>query len=234
MALEGAWEVIYPYDKLVIFQMLYYDGVPVTTLLEEIPELYATISDDPEMQKIDPSKLAYVPREHINKDSGLPPRAYTMFSSWPVERETLPLVQSVVLEFDTEKPAPGLGWWFPEASFQWTTNEVATLNLPLATDRSYAIEFRIVASMAPDILDSLTLSVNGEPITLTHHQDAVGVTIFYGTIPRSALGSAANTTMTSLEFAVNRVVSPQSLGISEDVRTLGIAFDWLRIRQIDG
>jgi hypothetical protein len=34
---------------------------------------------------------------------------------------------------------------------------------------------------------------------------------------------------TTLQFCVNRVVTPKSLGINADTRTLAVPFDWLRI-----
>ncbi|MCC7452120.1 MAG: hypothetical protein IT324_32245 [Anaerolineae bacterium] len=141
-------------------------------------------------------------------------------------------VDSVQMEFD--EPVPGEGWAAPESSLQkslcWMTATTATINRWLQAQHSYQVEFRVVSALTPDTLDSLTLTVNDVPITLTRRRDQTGATILNATIPREVV--SRNTTNTLFTFRINRVMSPQSLGIGADTRLLGVQFDWLRVRQL--
>lgn len=138
------------------------------------------------------------------------------------------------LEFDYG--APGMEWGDPEVAsggttYMWMTAATSTLFLPLATEQDAAIQFRVIMAMAPDILQSLTLRVNDQPIALTSTADSGGGTIFRGTISRAVL--AADARYTRLAFQVNRTLVPaDTLPDSHDPRTLGVAFDWLRVAPV--
>ncbi len=142
-------------------------------------------------------------------------------------------MQSVTVDFDS--PPPGKGWSYQETTatgetFTWNTAAITTLYFPLATDGNANLEFRVVMTMAPDILQSLTLQVNGQPIELNSTNEPQGGTIFRGTIPQSVL--AANERTTVFSFHINHSLIPQFiLPDSDDPRTLGLAFDWLRIER---
>jgi hypothetical protein len=83
--------------------------------------------------------------------------------------------------------------------------------------------------MAPDILQSLTLYVNNQPIQLNSTSDGGGGKLFQGIIPESTL--AANTRSTVLTFHINRTLVPELvIPGSSDSRSLGLAFDWLNIK----
>jgi hypothetical protein len=141
-------------------------------------------------------------------------------------------LESITLDFDS--PAPGNGWSYPEISpsgetFLWTSLPTATLFLPLATDHDALLEFRVIMAMASDLLDGLTLSVNDEPIELVSVRDDAGAGIFHGTITRSIL--AAGSKPVVLTFHIDRTLIPVFvLPNSDDLRTLGLAFDWLHIQ----
>jgi len=141
-------------------------------------------------------------------------------------------LNEIDLNFDT--PAPGDGWSYQETtptseSFTWMTATTANLYLPLAINHSASLEFRVLMDMAPDILRSLTLRVNDQPVDLTAQTEENGAVIFRARLPRSAL--AANTRATILTFQINRTLIPKLiLPGSDDMRALGLAFDWLRIR----
>ena len=138
---------------------------------------------------------------------------------WPQPRRTLRL------EFD--QAVPGAGWAGPEVTpsgetFQWMGAETATLDLPLAPDCRFDISFRILMAMAPDILNSLTLSTADQPLALTYQPDSQ---TFHGLIPLTAITADE----TRLAFQVNRIISPKEAGFSDDSRSLALAFDWLQV-----
>ncbi|MFO1483981.1 MAG: hypothetical protein U1F71_11555 [Verrucomicrobiaceae bacterium] len=186
--------------------------------------------------------LDEVPREYLppgvtaRRSEPVPPgsppaRARTLLVSWPFKMPPVHLSarSSVRMEFDREIQGNG-GWWLEsQYSKAWMCATTATLDTRLATERSYYdVSFGIAMAMAPDILESLTLRVNDESIPLILDRGAGGAGMFHGVIPQSAV--LKNPELTRLTFQVNRVVTPKSLGMNEDTRTLALLFDWLRIR----
>jgi len=158
------------------------------------------------------------------------------------EAQTVPYLASnppITLEFN--QPVSGEGWADPEiwsgqlfqnASYQWTANEIATINILLdeidrAAGDEISIQFRVISAMTPDILDSVTLSVSDEQIALRSGFDEEGATIFRGTMSQLTLNT--NLGPITLSIEVDRLVTPQSLGTNNDSRMLGVAIDWLRI-----
>jgi hypothetical protein len=143
-----------------------------------------------------------------------------------------PRLPRLSLNFDS--PTPGDGWALERTlndgpTFQWMAATASTLYLPLAIDHSLHIEFRVIFAMAPDILQSLTLYVNNQPIQLNSTSDGGGGKLFQGIIPESTL--AANTRSTVLTFHINRTLVPELvIPGSSDSRSLGLAFDWLNIK----
>jgi hypothetical protein len=136
-------------------------------------------------------------------------------------------------EFDT--PAPGEGWspWLESTpageTFQWMDATTATVLLPLAADRDVWLEFRVIHSMAPEILRSLTVSANDRPVSLVPGPEPGGGTIFRGLILRQTLAAAAGPT--EITFRISHTLIPrQILPDSDDDRTLGLALDWLQVR----
>ncbi|MBW4517311.1 MAG: sulfotransferase family protein [Timaviella obliquedivisa GSE-PSE-MK23-08B] len=130
------------------------------------------------------------------------------------------------LDFDFNQALSGSGWHLREGSettFRWTGPGItSTLDLPLAIEQDLTVEFCIINTLAPDILQSLTLQVNDRPIPLgilySH-----GITLVQALIPRVALIS--NTPFTRLKFQVNRTISPQDLNPHDpDRRPVGLAF----------
>jgi len=138
----------------------------------------------------------------------------------PVERPN-----RLRVEFDS--PIDGTGWEQPTAdqSQLWTLEKRATMNFHLPTDSDLEVQFKIDLALQQDILDSLRVTVNGEPLTLEKNEDATP--IFRAIIPKALLRDE-----TELAFIVNRLVSPASLGVNSDTRGLGLLFDWLEIRPV--
>jgi hypothetical protein len=132
------------------------------------------------------------------------------------------------------QPLRGSGWQrrefpSPDTVFRWTGDTVSTLDLPLAIDQDLQIEFCIIDVLAADVLQSLTLKVEGEAdslrypqgvaLSVLYHYDTT--TILQGTLPCSALTAP----FTRLTFKINRTLSPHSLNPNEpDTRSVGLAF----------
>jgi hypothetical protein len=132
------------------------------------------------------------------------------------------------VDFSFSQPAPGTGWSVPENNrFTWMNARQATLEYTLATDRSYRITFHVFAGMTTQILNSLRLSVNGQHILLSKETATAGGWVYSGVIPKSVLG--ARSEKTQLTFQVDNVISSRELGVNEDMRTLAVLFEWLRL-----
>lgn len=134
------------------------------------------------------------------------------------------------LGFEFDNIASGPGWHGQEVTpdgqtFQWM-KESAVLILPLATDHNLTLRFRVRPALAPDILPSLMLAVNGHPVALAGQPEANGDTTFEAVIPKALLD---NPRYTQLVFRVSRTVIPDDLYGNGDTRALGLAFDWLRV-----
>jgi hypothetical protein len=84
-------------------------------------------------------------------------------------------------------------------------------------------------TLQPEILDSFQLYANNVYIPTKRSSDAGCYSLFEGTIPKTIvnenpLGSTVFT------FRVDKTISPQELGINNDDRSLGLSFDWIRIK----
>ncbi len=141
------------------------------------------------------------------------------------------------LDFDFNLPAAGTGWYAPTrdysgATHQWTNAETATIELYLLSENDLRIAFRILRGMRPELVDSLSLSVNGRPIPLTMRRDEAGAYVFEGMIPASILGDWPD--ITQLAFHTGGVAPPAILEVDADTPRFGLLFDWLSIQPIAG
>jgi hypothetical protein len=158
-----------------------------------------------------------------------PPRAATMFSCEPAlscYRESTASATS----FDLPNTGPiGRGWRAPEpdaggGTFRWSLIVEPTVSVNLAHAVDLALEFHITMWLDRDVVDSLTLSLNGTMIPLTYEPAQPAGRLYHAVLPREVL--ARSSTHTNLVFHVNRLVPVPSV---PDVK-LGIALSSLRIR----
>jgi hypothetical protein len=143
----------------------------------------------------------------------------------------IPTTQTLNYSFD--QPLRGSGWQRREEpvsglTYRWTgSNTLSTLDLPIAITQDLTLEFRVICTnaIAPDILNSLTVTVNHTPIPLQIlHHDPV-MRLFQGTIPQSA---QIDRPFIRITFQVNRVVPFQSPR-SSDTRSVGVALNEVQI-----
>jgi len=140
------------------------------------------------------------------------------------------------IDYDFGKVLYGSGWQereiHPDSKviFRWTGPDTKSLiDFPLKQNRDLRIQFHVLDSMSPDILNSLQLKVNDTPIEIKKSKRIIhkSKAPFEGIIPASVLN---NTNYTRLTFQVNRTVSPKSTNPdSTDDRKMGLAFDWVKI-----
>lgn len=173
----------------------------------------------------------YRPFRLVDRGGSPPKRVWTLFARWPFPKQPPrpETVRSVAIEFESVLAFVGYGWSTPEGSRTWTNSQRSVLDLPLKRGEDYLLEFRIIRGIAPDVLRSLRVIVNGEPVEVSARKDQERATVYRGRIKGRTL--ALDATKTRVSFSVSRVASPASLGLNlDDRRTLGLYFDWLRIR----
>jgi len=138
------------------------------------------------------------------------------------------------LRFAFDHVLPGLEWHGVErdpinGTYQWSgPGTRSSLHLPLANDRDLQIELRVLPPLAPDVLDSLRLEVNGDEVALARRPDR-GATLFAGRITAEVLAKTPG--RPRLTFRVSRTIAPTDLdAASGDRRRLGLAFNWIEVR----
>jgi hypothetical protein len=146
-------------------------------------------------------------------------------SQYPAERS---------VHVDFTRPIHDMGWHHIErhpeyGRVRWTgPGTTASVDVPIAPGRDVRIAFRALASLAPDILERVTLRVNGIPISLDREQDAAGGIIFSGTVPGRALANGRPFARVTIETV--RTVRPIDLDpASGDDRALGVLVNWINL-----
>lgn len=141
---------------------------------------------------------------------------------------------NVRVEFD--RFPLGEGWFAPETDalgldYRWMSEKTASLVVPLPSDRSTAVEFRVLRAPTPEILNSIALTVNGERISLTYDNTS-GDNLFRGVVPAAAV-ALADPALATLTFQVDALESMKAVGEGADERRVGCAFDWLELRPVE-
>jgi hypothetical protein len=129
---------------------------------------------------------------------------------------------------------PGMGWHVAERHsvygvIRWSGPEtISYLRYPLKTDGDVMLKFSILQSIAPDILDSLIVRVNGRVIPLKKSRDEGGQIDFVANISRNVL--QISNELTVLAFEVKRAISPKDIDAqSPDARLLGLCYHKLSL-----
>ncbi|MBF2075098.1 MAG: sulfotransferase family 2 domain-containing protein [Synechococcales cyanobacterium C42_A2020_086] len=149
----------------------------------------------------------------------------------------IPPASTVVYDFC--QPLRGSGWQRREylelaepagqepLSYRWIgPNTEATLELPVATDQDLYLEFRLICTEAtlPEIVNSLTLAVNGQPLPFYKLHSDKGVQVLQARIPQAVLQS--DRPFTRITFRVSRTIVLNSINpLNPDMRLVGLAFN---------
>lgn len=156
-----------------------------------------------------------------------------------------PIVQSYVYDFD--QPLMGMGWQRRECpekmpTYRWTgPGTRSTLDLPVRAsadkskgksdkDKAFLLEFRTLCNeITPaDILNSLSVKVNGQPIVIQTLLGDQGTRFFQGEVPPGVVSDSQP--FTRLEFEVDRVTSLNELNpLDPDTRPVGLAFNFVQL-----
>ncbi len=124
----------------------------------------------------------------------------------------------------------GRGWWFREGldgqqpqSWRWTGPDAESeILFHLDSTRNYALSVRIVNAIVPELLDQLTISVNGSPVEMTRSTDALWGELFAGVVSSTLFAPGTPNTAVRFKVAGTKqfsVVDPTS----SDGRYCGIA-----------
>ena len=136
------------------------------------------------------------------------------------------------LHIDFTRPVSDAGWhdveFMPDGSrARWTgPGTTASIDAPIAPGRDLRVTFRVLAALAPDILERVSLRVNDVPIPLSHAPDTVGGTVFAGRVPREALGHERP--FARIVIGTGRTMRPVDFDpASDDERALGVLINWI-------
>lgn len=112
------------------------------------------------------------------------------------------------------------GWQPAEPEFAWTTGQAAlTFELPINTRGPLNLRVRLTGLIKPPELPAQLTEVFANGTKVADWQ--VGDTAdFHAVLPAEVAG--ANGGVINLEFRVPRAATPQSLGLGNDPRTLGV------------
>jgi hypothetical protein len=144
-----------------------------------------------------------------------------------------PLEPVSAYDFNCFQPIHGAGWHrrngknngviIRDTPFRWTgPGTVSTMDLPLKSEEDLTLRIDILNAIAPDVLDSLEIRVNGHGLRLTPLSKDPMSGIFYGVIHPAWLTS--DRPFSRIEFIVNRTASPQSIDpTNKDTRLVGLA-----------
>lgn len=170
----------------------------------------------------------YAPQARIAGNT-LTPRAATMFSCEPAFscfRDGRGSATSFDLPYTGEI---GRGWRDSEpdvggGTLRWSVSVTPVINISLASASDLALEFRVAEWLAPDVIDSLTLTVNDTAIPLTYEAGRPKGRLYRGVLPRDVI--ARSGARTQLMFHVSRL-TPVPTAPGEQ---LGFALSSLRLR----
>ncbi len=139
--------------------------------------------------------------------------------------------------YDFNQPLRGDGWQRREYPLHETTSyrwigpaPEATIDIPVATDTDALLEFQIICTTAtlPDIVNSLSLEVNQQPVTLGVLQGDQDYRALQAYVPKAILQS--DRPFTNLRFKVSQTLALNSINPKNpDVRLVGLAFSWFHL-----
>lgn len=143
--------------------------------------------------------------------------------------------------YDFNQPLRGDGWQrreYPQddpTSYRWIGPEpVATLDLPVSFDADACLEFQLICTTAtlPEILKSLTLQVNQQPVPYGLLQGDQDRRLLQAYIPAEVMRS--DRPFTQLKLQVSRTLALNSIDPKNpDTRLVGLAFNLFNLFPAD-
>jgi len=157
----------------------------------------------------------------ISTESDWPDADASGTSAWAGTRPTQ-------ISFDLRGEIDGDNWYDAEQDGRWAgPGHVSSLTLPALGAGRYQMELDVVDAMAPEIVNGMTLSLNGNPVTINPkcHGYPTLVTAEFSTDMPAPDGQW------ELRISFPRVASPADHG-SDDHRTLAIRLRTVSIKEI--
>lgn len=166
-----------------------------------------------------------VPLAFLLEDSSQTGTLAFAMNSLRVENES---IAELPLRLDFDVPVPGIHWYAPEkpatTTYQWMHGASASILLHLPSDNELRLQFRALAE-DQDQLNGLTMTVNGDPITLQPgRREGSKVSNATAFIPVATLKKSIGFTVITFEV-------PKAITIDPDPRSFGARFDYLIIDQ---
>ena len=126
--------------------------------------------------------------------------------------------------------------WYPlensdiHGAYRWSGPGLQSgFDLPCPNGKNIRVSFCLLAAMGFDIIEGLSLTVNGTPIEIQFTTDPQGHFLFSGEISPQAISGP----FLRLIFSVPGTVSPNSLDEhNKDNRSLGIALNWVELQAL--
>lgn len=153
----------------------------------------------------------------------------------PAFRQTIAACR---ITFDQPLPQ-ATGWYEPERdargqAWRWLgPDPSAVVDLPLEPARELRIQFCVRHTITPEILESLTLAVNDQPIACTQAPAEGEGIICTGVIPATVI-DPTDRRAARISFHVARTLAPATLDpSSDDTRRLGVALSWVEIAPVE-
>ncbi len=142
------------------------------------------------------------------------------------------------LYYRLDQPLSGEGWYIRENDanygvFRWSgPGTISTIDFPLAAGSDLLIQVEALNAIITEVVESLELDVNGQPIPLTYKYSDVGTITYEGIIKVSALQKHPG--LATLSFKVKQTINPRSIDPTTiDERYLGIALTRIEITPLN-
>jgi hypothetical protein len=153
---------------------------------------------------------------------------------WRHRQRTNP-ARSITYCFD--QAMPGRGWHLPEqhpdfGPYRWSgPHRCSILDFVLSDETDLRITFSVIAAVSQEVLASLSLIVNEQPIGLAMKRADDGSFNFSGIIPKAVISRRP---VSRVVFEVAKTIAPSQLDPAhDDDRPLGIAIRWLKINPLE-
>jgi len=143
--------------------------------------------------------------------------------------------QLTSIDYDFRSKLSGTGWYWREIfeesgeAFRWTgPDTISTIEFPLSNEEDLIVQFRVIRTIIPSLLDNLKLRVNNQTIDIKVLYQKGEKTVFEGFIPKTAL--QGDNGIVNLSFEVEKTINPHEVNpLDPTDRPLGIALDRIRI-----
>ncbi len=150
----------------------------------------------------------------------------------------LNIVPEKSINYEFNQKLSGSGWYYKEILpktnkfYRWTGPEkISFIDFAVKRDEDLKILFHIFLAASAEVLDSVKLRVNEQPIKLKLLYPKETERYFEATIPKSILNQKAF--VTRFTFEVNRTINPHIINPKNPMdRHVALAFDRIKILKV--